>query len=166
MKIPFIIKTKIFNDNRGYFKELFLIKKFNFNLKFTACSVSKKGVIRGLHYQIKKPQEKIISVLFGKAVDICVNINKFSKNFGKVYKFNLKPGLMLYVPKGYAHGISFLNKSNILLYHLSEYRYPNYERGIYPLDKKLKINWKIKKPILSKRDTKHPVFKQVNFNEI
>ena len=73
---------------------------------------------------------------------------------------------MLYVPKGYAHGISFLNESNILLYHLSEYRYRNYERGIYPLDKKLKINWKIKKPILSRRDKKHPVFEKANFNEI
>jgi|LakMenEpi03Aug12_release.lakeMendotaPanAssembly.Ray.scaffolds.fasta_scaffold141034_3 dTDP-4-dehydrorhamnose 3,5-epimerase len=166
MKIPFAIKTKIFNDNRGYFKELFLTKKFKFNLKFTACSISKKGVIRGLHYQIKKPQEKIISILFGRAIDICVNIDKSSENFGKIYKFNLSPGLMLYVPKGYAHGISFLNKYNILLYHLSEYRYPDYEKGIYPLDKNLKINWMVKKPILSPRDKKHPLFDQINFNEI
>ena len=65
------------------------------------------------------------------------------------------------MPKNYAHGIGFFEKENILLYHLSEYRYAKYERGIAYNDKKLKINWKIKKPILSKRDILHPNFNQV-----
>lgn len=158
---PILIKTKLYHDHRGYFKELLLKKKIKFNSKFTACSFSKKNVIRGLHYQIKKPQEKIISVLKGKGTDICLNINRKSKDFGRIYKFNLKPGLMLYVPKNYAHGIGFHNKENILLYHLTQYRFPKYERGIHPLDKSLKINWNIKKPILSKRDKLHPLFKEI-----
>ena len=66
---------------------------------------------------------------------------------------------MLFVPKNYAHGISFYDKENILLYHLSEYRYPKYERGILYKDKYLKINWKIKKPITSKRDSLMPTLK-------
>ena len=155
---PLLIKTSIYPDNRGFFKELFLKKKIKFNCKFTAISSSKKNVIRGLHYQSKKKQAKILSVLKGNAIDVCVDINKKSKNFGKVYKFKLKPGLLLYVPKNFAHGIGFFGKENILLYHLSEYRYQRYERGIIYNDKKLKINWGIKKPILSKRDSLMPTF--------
>ena len=155
---PLLIKTSIYPDNRGFFKELFLKKKIKFNCKFTAMSSSKKNVIRGLHYQSKKKQAKILSVLKGSAIDICVDIDKKSKNFGKVYKFILKPGLLLYVPKNFAHGIGFFGKENILLYHLSEYRYQRYERGIIYNDKKLKINWGIKKPILSKRDSLMPTF--------
>ena len=157
---PFIIETKIYPDQRGFFKELFLRKKLKFNCKFTAMSYSRKNVIRGLHYQSKKKQTKILSVLKGRAIDVCVNINQKSKNFGKVYKFLLKPGLLLFVPKDFAHGIGFYDKENILLYHLSEYRFPQYERGIIFNDKTLKINWKIKKPILSKRDSLMPTFKE------
>ena len=155
---PLLIKTNIYPDKRGFFKELFLRKKIKFNCKFTAISSSRRNVIRGLHYQVKKKQAKILSVLKGKAIDVCVNIDKKSKNFGKVYKFTLKPGLLLFVPKNFAHGIGFFDKENILLYHLSEYRFPEYERGIIYNDKKLKINWKIKKPILSERDSKMPSF--------
>ncbi len=155
---PLLIKTSVYPDNRGFFKELYLKKKIKFNCKFTAMSSSKKNVIRGLHYQIKKKQAKILSVLKGSAIDICVNIDKKSKNFGKVYKFILKPGLLLYVPKNFAHGIGFFSRENILLYHLSEYRYQKYERGIIYNDKKLKIKWGIKKPILSKRDSLMPTF--------
>ncbi len=161
MTTPILIKTNIYKDSRGFFKEIWLKKKIKFNCKFTAISSSKKNVIRGLHYQNKKKQSKIVSVLKGRAMDVCVNIDKKSKNFGKVYKFNLKPGLMLYVPKNYAHGIGFYDKENILLYHLSEYRYPKYERGLAFNDKNLKINWKIKKPILSERDKNHPSLEDI-----
>ena len=158
---PLLIKKKVFFDRRGFFQELYLKKNYKFNSKFTAYSYSVKNVIRGLHYQVIKPQEKILSVLKGEAIDICVDINKKSSNYGKVYKFHLKPGYLLFVPKNFAHGIGFLGKENVLLYHLSEYRYVEHERGIFPLDKKLKINWQIKKPILSDRDKLHP-----NFDEI
>ena len=153
---PFLIKTEIYNDSRGFFKELFLKKKIKFNCKFTAMSCSKKSVIRGLHYQYKKKQSKILTLLKGSALDVCVNINPKSKNFSKVYKFHLKPGLLLFVPKDYAHGIGFYGKENILLYHLSEYRFAKYERGISYNDQHLKINWNIKKPILSTKDKNHP----------
>ena len=154
--IPFIFKSPLFKDNRGFFNELWLKKKIKFPCKFTAISSSKKNVIRGLHYQYKKKQAKIISVLKGRALDVCVNIDKKSKNFKKVYKFKLEPGILLYVPKNYAHGIGFYAKENILLYHLSEYRFQEFERGIIYNDKTLNIDWKIKNPILSERDKKHP----------
>tara|TARA_Y100001980_G_C14286656_1_gene119154 strand:+ start:80 stop:592 length:513 start_codon:yes stop_codon:yes gene_type:complete len=163
---PILIKTKIFNDNRGFFKELWLKKKIKFSCKFTAMSKSKRSVIRGLHYQVRKKQAKVLSVLQGSAIDVCVNINPKSKFFGKVFKYNLRPGYLLYVPKNYAHGIGFHAKENILLYHLSEYRFPKYERGIAYNDKKLKINWKIKRPILSSRDKNHPSFGQTFLKKI
>ena len=68
---------------------------------------------------------------------------------------------MLLIPKHFAHGIAFYGKKNILVYHLSEYRCEKFERGISYKDKKLNIDWKIKKPIISQRDKCHP-----NFNEI
>ena len=140
-------------------------KKIKFSCKFTAMSKSKKNVIRGLHYQYKKKQSKVLSVLKGSALDICVNIDPKSKFFGKVFKFHLKPGYLLYVPKNYAHGIGFYDRENILLYHLSEYRYAEFERGIAYNDPKLKINWKIKRPILSTRDKLHPTFSQTFLNK-
>ncbi len=158
---PLLIKKQVFFDRRGFFQELYLKKNYKFNSKFTAYSHSVKNVIRGLHYQVIKPQEKILSILRGEAIDICVNIDKRSKDYGKVYKFILKPGYLLFVPKNFAHGIGFLAKENILLYHFSEYRFAKYERGIHPLDKKLKINWKIKNPILSERDKLHPSFDKI-----
>ena len=154
--IPFIFKYHLFKNNKGYFKELWLKKKIKFPCKFTANSSSKKNVIRGLHYQYKKKQAKIISVLKGRALDVCVNIDKKSKNYKKIYKFQLEPGILLYVPKNYAHGIGFYEKENILLYHLSEYRFQEFERGIIYNDKTLNIDWKIKNPILSDKDKKHP----------
>jgi dTDP-4-dehydrorhamnose 3,5-epimerase len=158
---PLLIKSKIFSDARGFFSEIYLKKKNNFKCKFTSVSFSKKNVIRGLHYQIKKPQIKFITLLSGKALDVCVNINKKSKDFGKVYKFKLRPGLLLLVPKNFAHGIGFYEKRNILLYHLSEYRHKKFERGILYNDKALKINWGIKKPIVSKRDKNHPFLNEI-----
>ena len=161
VEIPFIIKQKIYFDSRGYFQELYQKKKIEFNSIFTAMSCSKKNVIRGLHYQIKKPQKKLVTILMGNAIDICVNIKKTSLNFGKVYKFFLYPGLSLYVPEGYAHGIGFYKKKNIFLYHLSEYRYKNFERGIAYNDKILNIDWGIKKPIISIRDQNHKSFLEI-----
>jgi dTDP-4-dehydrorhamnose 3,5-epimerase len=160
---PILYKIKYFKDTRGAFFEIYLKKKFNFKCNFTAISVSKKNTIRGFHYQIKKPQIKFITLLKGRALDVCINIDKKSKDFGKIYKFTLQPGMMLLIPKTFAHAIGFYEKNNILLYHLSEYRHARYERGIAYNDKLLNIKWKIKNPILSERDKCHPSFKKIKF---
>ena len=149
---PILFNMKIHKDYRGSFQEIFLKKKIYINFKFSAVSTSKKNVIRGLHFQIKKPQTKLVTVLKGKIIDYCINIKKNSRNFGKVYKFSLLPGKILLIPKYYAHGMACLGNLNIFLYHLSEYRYPKYEMGLPYNDPDLKINWNIKNPIISKRD--------------
>lgn len=161
LKKPFIFKKKIFFDNRGYFQELYLKKEINLGeYKFTAYAYSKRGVVRGLHFQRNKQQVMLISVLKGKIDDYCVDIRKNSKNFGKIYKNTIYPGILLYVPKGFAHGYTSLDKENIVLYHLSEYRYKNLEMGIFWKDKSLNIKWKFKKPLLSKRDKSHQTLKE------
>ena len=160
LKKPILFNMPIHKDYRGNFQEIFLKKKININFKFSAVSISKKNVIRGLHFQIKKPQIKLVTVIKGKIKDDCIDIKKNSKYFGKIYKFSLSPGKILHIPKHYAHGMACLGNSNIFLYHLSEYRYPKYEMGLPYNDPDLKIKWNIKNPIISERDKNHISLKE------
>ena len=150
----FIVNTKVFKDNRGWLKEEFKKKFIKKNLVFTLVSNSKKNVLRGLHMQTKKPQDKFLSVLKGKVLDIAVDLRKSSKTYGKHFKIILseKNGKHLFVPKGFAHGILGLDKENILHYACSNYRDPKSEVSIKWDDVDLKINWGVKKPIISKKD--------------
>jgi len=153
-----IIKTKMFYDSRGFFKEVFrnnLIKK---NFKFDVMSSSKKNVIRGLHFQIKDKQTKFIYVIDGKILDVVINLKKKSPDFGKVKKFILKEGEALFIPSHYAHGYECLSNKCSVLYHLEKYRNAKWESGIKYNDNKFKIKWKTKKPILSQRDKSHSSF--------
>ena len=150
----FIYKNKSFKDKRGYFKELIketIIKK---KLPFTVMSYSKKNVIRGLHIQTKKTQGKFISVLKGKIYDVALDLRKNSKTFGKVFTSILseKNSQSIYIPPGFAHGFCGLDKENYIIYSCTQYRNASSERAIKYNDRKLKINWPIKKPIVSKKD--------------
>ena len=149
---PRHLKQVIHKDYRGSLTEIFLKKKIKFNFCKCITVTSKKNVIRGLHFQKKFAQHKIIVVLKGMINDFVVDIKKNSKTFGKVYKFKLTSGEALIIPKRFAHGYSSLAKENIVIYLLSEYWYPNQESGIIWNDKFLNIDWGIKKPIISKKD--------------
>ena len=149
---PFVIKNKKFFDNRGYFQEIVLSKNFNFPIVFTAKAFSRKNVIRGLHFQTYNKQTKIIHVLEGKIMDVLVNLKRSSKNFGKVYKFILSEDETIFIPNFYAHGYECLSKNSTIIYHTDKYRHVKSESGIDINDKALKIRWKTKKPIVSKRD--------------
>ena len=91
-------------------------------------------------------------------MDVVVNLKKKSNKFGKVYKFILMEGDILFIPQYYAHGYECLSKNCTVLYHLEKYRDAKSESGIPFDDKKLNIKWITKKPILSKRDKLHPTF--------
>ena len=149
-----IIKTKMFFDNRGFFKEVFknnLIKK---NFKFDVMSSSKKNVIRGLHIQTKKPQAKVITVVSGKIMDVAVDLRKNSKTFGKYYSLIIsdKSEYSFYIPEGFAHGFLCLSNKCIVHYKCSEYRHKESETTLDWRDQEVKIKWPIKKPIMSKKD--------------
>lgn len=161
MKIinPKIIKTKIHKDSRGTLQEIFKKKQFSSNFKFSLFVSSKKNVFRGLHFQKKKQQEKIVIVINGEIKDYCLDLRKNSKTFGKIFRFKLKKSSILFIPKGFAHGYLALSNNTQMIYLLSEDRYQKYERTIDIFDKKFDL--KIKKNyIVSQKDKKGISFNQ------
>lgn len=157
---PILYKKKnYFTDERGAFYEMFKKKKYSFNVIFTALSISKKNVIRGLHCQTNKKQKILLVVLKGRILDVCVDIKKNSKNFGKVYRNLMQQGDALFIPKDFLHGFAAYDADNILLYHFSNYRDKRSEIGVSWDDVKLNIDWKIRNPILSSKDKNNLSFK-------
>ena len=152
-----IIKNDTYKDKRGYFKELLKESLVKRKFPFQVMSFSKKNVIRGLHMQQKKTQVKFISVIKGKIYDVVVDLRKKSKTFGKKYSIILSDqnSKSLYIPEGFAHGFCALEKENYVVYNCTNYRNKNSEIGIKYNDKKLKIRWPTKSPILSKKDCKN-----------
>ena len=152
-----IIKSKNYYDNRGLFREVFKNKIINKKFIFGCLSKSKKNVLRGLHIQTKNSQANFISVIKGEIFDIILDLRKNSKSFGKTFKIVLsdKNATSIFIPKGCAHGFLSLAKENLVYYTCDEYRDQKSEVGIIWSDKNLKINWPIKKPILSSKDKKN-----------
>ena len=150
----YIIKGEKHQDNRGYLRELVVEKKIKKKFKFQITSVSKKNVLRGLHFQVKKPQGKLISVIKGEIFDVAVDLRKNSKTFRKYFSIKLSDQncTSIYIPPGFAHGFLTLKKENIVCYSCTEYRSPKNERSLFYNDEELRINWPINNPILSKKD--------------
>ena len=150
----FIIQGKKFEDKRGFLREVFIEKITKKKLIFSIISKSKKNVVRGLHMQLKNSQTKYISVLKGKVLDVVVDLRKNSKTFKKFFKIILsdKNCKSLIIPSGFAHGFLGLDEENIVLYSCDNYRNKLSERSIKWNDPELKINWNIKKTIVSKKD--------------
>lgn len=152
---PLIIKTKIYNDKRGFLKETFRNNLFkNIKFPFDIMSSSKKKVLRGLHIQIDKSQAKIITVTHGKIFDVAVDLRKNSKTFGKYVSLIISENsdFSFYVPKGFAHGFLCLSKKCTVNYKCSEYRHSKYEKTLSWNDPKINIKWPILNPILSEKD--------------
>ncbi len=135
-----LFKNKNFFDTRGLLREIYKKKIQQKNIIFDYFSISKKNVIRGLHFQFPQ-QEKIITVIKGTIIDYCLDLRRNSKTFLQVYKTHLsqKNGKSIFVPKGFAHGFISLESENILLYKNSTYYSPNNENSINIFDKDLKI---------------------------
>ena len=161
-----IFKSKNFFDNRGFFREIAIKKLIKEKFVFDVSSKSKRNVLRGLHMQMKFQQGKYISVLKGKILDVVVDCRKNSKTFGKNFKIILsdKNCKSLYIPPGFLHGFLGLDSENIVTYSCTNYRDKNSEIGVKWNDKYLKIKWKIKKPILSKKDKNNKNFQDIGFN--
>ena len=149
-----ILKGKTFYDARGFLRETFKKKIIKKNLIFTIISKSNKNVLRGLHLQTKNSQDKYISVLKGKILDVAVDLRKNSKTFGKHFKLIIseKNSKSFFIPKGFAHGFLGLDKENIVLYGCTNYRSKNHEVSLLWNDPDLKINWDVKKPTVSSKD--------------
>ena len=160
-----VISGKTHYDKRGFLREMLLEKIIKKKFKFHVVSSSKKGVLRGLHFQSKNPQGKYVSVIKGSILDVVVDCRKNSKTFGKHYKIIISEenAKSIYVPPGFIHGFVGLKKENLVLYSCTNYRDKNSELGVIWNDKDLKINWGLKKPILSSKDRNNLKFKDIKF---
>lgn len=157
-----LIKPHIASDNRGFYKKYYeqnIFLENNLPTHFMESSVimSSQGVLRGLHFQIKKPQGKLIQVLNGEIFDVALDLRKDSATFGKWKSFylNHKESTMLYIPEGFAHGFLSLEENTLISYQSTNVYFPNYSNGIKWDDLDLNIPWplhKISQLILSDKD--------------
>jgi len=165
-----IIEPKVFGDARGNFFESYNeIVLFDAGIQTVFRqdnqSLSKHGVIRGLHFQ-KNPhaQTKLIRVIEGAIHDVVLDLRKDSPTFGKWYSLELSAEnkQQLYIPQGFAHGFSVLSEQAVILYKCDNFYNPQYECGIYYNDPALGIDWKVDaaKAIISDRDKVLPNFNQ------
>jgi len=155
-----LVKPDVFADDRGYFFESFNNKNFlenNLEVNFLQDNVSKsrKGTVRGLHYQIgNKAQGKLCHVLYGRVLDVAVDLRVDSPTFGKHFSTELSEEnhLQLWIPVGFAHGFSVQSDEAIFKYKCTNYYCKENERTILFNDPQLKIDWKVDKPIFSQKD--------------
>ena len=169
-----IVHPRVFEDKRGYFFESYNQDEFDKNgihYHWIQDNQSKStyGVIRGLHFQLQPhAQAKLVRVLYGKILDVAVDIRKKSPSFGKWFgvEISSENKLQLLLPEGFAHGFSVLSKTAIVLYKCNNLYDPEQERGIHYKDPALKINWKIpaSQAIVSPKDQDLPNLNKVEMN--
>lgn len=164
-----LIKPKVFNDHRGYFLEsfkenLFRTNGINYNFVQSNISKSKKGSIRGLHYQIgEMAQGKLCQVIYGEVLDVAVDIRFGSPTFGKYFSQILSEEnhLQLWIPPGFAHGFSVLSEEAIFYYKCTQYYSKENERAIRFNDPELNIDWRVDNPIVSEKDLSAKFLNQI-----
>ncbi len=168
-----IIEPQIFGDQRGFFMETWRQDKFKeagIPSEFIQDnhSSSSQGILRGLHYQIKQAQGKLVRVIKGEVYDVAVDMRKSSPSFGQWVGETLSADnkKMLWVPPGFAHGFYVTSPQAEFVYKCTDYYAPDHERALLWNDKDLKINWPIPQgtePKLSEKDTKGIEFKEAEY---
>ena len=162
-KIPdvLILEPKVFGDDRGFFFESFneqaLLAQAGITTRFVQDNHSKsaKNVLRGLHYQIKQPQGKLVRVVVGEVFDVAVDLRRGSPSFGAWVGIHLSAEnkRQFWVPPGFAHGFLVLSAAAEFLYKTTDYYAPEYERSLLWNDPELEIDWPLEgDPILSVKD--------------
>lgn len=164
-----IIEPRVFGDARGFFYESFnqRVWEEKTGLRTTFVqdnhSYSVRNVLRGLHYQIKQPQGKLVRVIAGEVFDVAVDIRRGSPTFGRWVGITLSAEnrRMVWIPEGFAHGFIVLSDVAEVLYKITDYWSPEHERTIIWNDPDLAINWNNKdEPILSGKDAEGVLFSQ------
>ena len=165
----FIITPAVFGDERGYFTETYNkrdMEEFELNMEFVQDNqaLSKKGVLRGLHFQKEHPQGKLVRVLFGEVFDVAVDLRKNSPTFGKWFGVLLSGENMkqFYISEGFAHGYLVLSDSAVFAYKCTDFYHPNDEGGIMYNDADIAVEWPIPEGMeltVSEKDKKWPGFK-------
>ena len=164
-----LIEPDLFSDDRGYFFESYSKEKYaeldlDFDFVQDNISQSKKGTVRGLHYQVgEKAQGKLCQVIAGKVLDVAVDIRFGSPTFGKHYAhmLNTEKKMQIWIPPGLAHGFSVLSDEAIFSYKCTNYYSKKYERSILFNDPELNIDWKIENPVVSAKDLEAKKFSEI-----
>lgn len=168
-----LIEPGVFKDERGFFFESYHQTKFS-ELGITDHFVqdnhskSVKGTLRGLHYQIERPQAKLCRVIQGEVLDVAVDIRRGSPWFGKFVStiLSAENKQQIYIPEGFAHGYLVLSETAEFLYKCNNFYYPEYERGVLWNDSEIGIDWNIADPMLSAKDKKHLPLSQIAVNDL
>jgi dTDP-4-dehydrorhamnose 3,5-epimerase len=165
-----LVKPRVFGDSRGYFFESWEARKFaRGGLELSFCqdneNRSARNVLRGLHYQLTRPQGKLVRVVTGAVFDVAVDLRRSSATFGKWVGAELTQDNhhMLWVPAGFAHGFVVLSETAHFLYKCTDYYFPEDEHAIAWDDADLAIDWQLPaqiKPTLSVRDRAAGSFRQ------
>ncbi len=170
LKDCFLFEMPVFGDERGYFMESFNHQKLHKHLgnpyviKQVNIAKSSKNVLRGLHFQIPPhAQSKIVGVHTGSVLDVIVDMRKTSPTHGQYHRQILdRPGRMMMVPKGFAHGYLTLEDNTQFFYYVDEFYAPNHEAGLRFNDEDLNIDWGFQeKPLVSAKDLNQPLFKDL-----
>lgn len=164
-----LLQPQVFGDDRGYFFESYRKNSYNdlgIEVEFVQDNISKsqKGTIRGLHYQVgENAQGKLCQVLKGKVLDVAVDIRFGSPTFGQYFSIVLSEEnkKQLWIPAGFAHGFSVLSTKAIFTYKCTSYYSKPDERSIIYNDPDLTIDWKVNNPIVSDKDIKAKLFKDI-----
>ena len=162
-----LLEPKVFGDERGFFLESFNQRDFEeaigkpVNFVQDNHSCSQKGVLRGLHYQIRHPQGKLVRVTRGEVFDVVVDLRRSSSSFGQHTSalLNSVNHHQLWIPPGFAHGFLVLSENAEFLYKTTDYWYPKHERTLLWSDPELLIDWPAENPQLSPKDLRGTILK-------
>lgn len=170
-----LVEPKVFEDERGFFFESYHKRIFNeqaISLEFVQDnhSRSRQGALRGLHYQIRQPQGKLVRVILGVVYDVAVDLRRSSQTFGQWtgHTLSAENKKQLYIPPGFAHGFYVLSEWAEVIYKATDYYAPQWERTLLWNDSRINIIWPLldgQQPILSLKDSQGLPLEQADVYE-
>ena len=166
-----VLEPKVFEDDRGFFLESYNERVFGglgIRERFVQDnhSCSRRGVLRGLHYQIDRPQGKLVRVISGEVLDVLVDLRRSSPTFGRWHGLKLsgENRRLVWIPTGFAHGFSVVSETAHVFYKTTEFYLPELERTLLWNDPELSIDWQLhSSPLLSEKDEKGLHFRDAPF---
>jgi dTDP-4-dehydrorhamnose 3,5-epimerase len=163
LKDVLVLEPKVIEDPRGFFIETYQKNRYRdagilVDFVQDNLSISRKGTLRGLHFQYPHSQAKLVQVLQGEVYDVALDIRKGSPSFGKCCgsRLSAENKRQMFIPAGFAHGFCVLSNTALFHYKCSDYYAPECESGVLWSDPELGIDWPAKKPILSEKDAAYP----------
>jgi dTDP-4-dehydrorhamnose 3,5-epimerase len=163
-----VIEPRVFEDRRGFFMETWrrdVFAEHGISADFVQInhSQSVRHTLRGLHYQVGRPQGKLVRVLRGEVFDVVVDIRSGSPTYGRWISevLSARNKKQLFVPVGFAHGFCVISEEAEFLYYCTDYYHPQGERGIIWNDPDLAIPWPARAPLLSEKDRRNPRFRDI-----